>query len=685
MADRYEIKGRLGRGGIGAVYQAFDHHLGRDVAIKRLLPMEETRLNDSAENSLASEAKALASLSHPNIVTIFEFGEDDQGPFVVFELIEGDTLKDLISEGALSESDFYEVADQILDALIAAHKMNLLHRDIKPANIMLSWLPSGKFQIKMLDFGLAKFAQEPSTQTLDQKGSFLGSIDYIAPEQIELFPLDQRTDLYSLGCVLYFSLTQKPPFNGSSMAETMNNHLAGKVVALENLRPDIPIAVCRWVMSLISLHPSERPNDALTALQSFIRAKKLTNESLTDSIPTAKLVVPVVATAQPVTQPRVLEDTRQIVSSPSPMTPVVPRPSGPSSGDSKLITGRYQPKPKPEPVSRKAIFGLVGSLAILIIVAGFVIAGDRRERKRIEEKERLALEAEQRRVVKPAPAKPQIQKGSPVSSSALPMYESRRSAKLPQLPSPGTNFAYYSVNGELQNREGEPYDFDSPGETLGAISNAAQGINKFHLLKRTEDDKMVPSIVTKQEGQRTIVFNSGQKLSLTAQSARRQEITSSQFTFAMIVSLPANASGSIFRFSVNDANGEFLAKPIRTVFINNRLRAIVSDTENAASLVLPAKQYRAVIIEIDADKDTLSLYQRSREGRQVLPGDKVVPLKLDGPLRLSNYEFGNLMFPKRASQRRAVEMPAIAIYSSILTPVQKNQMVDALFKAIEKP
>ena len=109
---------------------------------------------------------------------------------------------------------------------MSAQELNLLHRDIKPGNIMLTWLPSERFQVKILDFGLAKFSQAPSTQTLDQSGSFLGSIKYIAPEQIEVEPLDQRTDLYSLGCVYYFALTQKPPFAGDSVAETMTNHPA---------------------------------------------------------------------------------------------------------------------------------------------------------------------------------------------------------------------------------------------------------------------------------------------------------------------------------------------------------------------------------------------------------------------------------------------------------------------------
>lgn len=274
MSDKYEIKGKLARGGVGAVFRAYDRHLGRDVALKRLLPIEDTQLNDSGGDTLAMEAKALASLSHPNIVTIFEFGEDEKGPFAVFELIEGDTLKKVIGEGALSEEDFFEVAEQMLDALVAAQRINILHRDIKPANIMLQWLPSGKFQVKILDFGLSKFTAKPSKQTLDQKGAFLGSIDFIAPEQIELEPLDFRTDLYSLGCVLYFSLTQKAPFRGDDLTRTLRNHLEHVVTPIGELRPDLSAEVGDWLMRLIERNADERPETAMQALEELETARR---------------------------------------------------------------------------------------------------------------------------------------------------------------------------------------------------------------------------------------------------------------------------------------------------------------------------------------------------------------------------------------------------------------------------
>ncbi|MEM9017755.1 MAG: protein kinase [Verrucomicrobiota bacterium] len=322
MSERYEIRGKLGRGGMSAVYRAFDTVMGREVAIKRLLSLEETNLNEQASTELLEkEAAALARFQHPNIVTVYAFERDEEGPFVVMELVDGEDLHDVLADGALSWDDFQDVARQCLEPLVDAGEQNLLHRDIKPGNIMLTMTASERFVVKILDFGLAKFSQQPSTQTLDQKGSFLGSIDYIAPEQLELRPLDQRTDLYSLGCVLYYSLAQEAPFSGETPAETTMNHLHHRCKRIHELRSDVPEVVCDWLMKLIERSPSDRPPDARTALEQFGAA--LRGDTLEEEIPVAQFAEPIPSASEPIA---VVAPTGDV--SPPPTGDVSPPPTG---------------------------------------------------------------------------------------------------------------------------------------------------------------------------------------------------------------------------------------------------------------------------------------------------------------------------------------------------------------------
>jgi len=271
--ERYEIKGKVGEGGRGAVYRAYDRQLNRSVAIKRLFSDGGA---DDEDDAVIKESHALSAINSPHIVRVFDVSQDEEGPYVVMEFLDGKTLHEVVSKAPLVPEDFKTVAEQSLEALIAAHEAKLLHRDIKPSNLMLTWLPSGRIQLKLLDFGLAKFTEKPAIQTVAQKGSVLGSIYFMAPEQFEHTPLDARTDLYSLGCVLYYSLTGEYPFDGESVTEVMASHIQGSCGDLASHRPDIAPALCGWVMSLLARDQDGRPATAQAALESFEQVRKAT-------------------------------------------------------------------------------------------------------------------------------------------------------------------------------------------------------------------------------------------------------------------------------------------------------------------------------------------------------------------------------------------------------------------------
>ncbi|NLT69235.1 MAG: serine/threonine protein kinase [Verrucomicrobiaceae bacterium] len=273
MSNRYEILEQIGKGGLGAVYKALDTQLQREVAIKRVLTADQATEEEVQEAAakLMAEAQTLSSLNHPNIVTVFDVGQDESGGFVVMELLKGETLDETVERGVLTQEDFTEVVYQTMEALIAAQANNVIHRDIKPTNIMVIWQASGKFQLKILDFGLAKFSRAPSVQTMDQDESVMGSIFFMAPEQFERGELDARTDLYQMGCVYYNALTGQYPFNGDTAPQVMNAHLQHKVIPLDQVRPDLSPSICQWVMWMINRDIAHRPDDARDALKRWPR------------------------------------------------------------------------------------------------------------------------------------------------------------------------------------------------------------------------------------------------------------------------------------------------------------------------------------------------------------------------------------------------------------------------------
>lgn len=270
MADRYKVYEQLGAGGVGAVFRAYDSQLKRWVAIKRLNISQEAR--DSGSNlheELRQEADSLASLRNPNIVTIFDVASDDEGLFIVMELLEGEDLADVVARGPLPYDDFKELAYQTMEGLLAAHQHHILHRDIKPENIKVERLPGGRMQSKIIDFGLARIGLKARKQTEDISGSVLGSIHYMAPEQLTRQPVDERTDLYSLGCVFYEALSGKKAFDGPTMAEVIDKHVNHEVTALHEIAPHVPPWLGSWVARLMAPHPDDRPANAQQAIEEF--------------------------------------------------------------------------------------------------------------------------------------------------------------------------------------------------------------------------------------------------------------------------------------------------------------------------------------------------------------------------------------------------------------------------------
>ncbi len=282
----YEITGKLGTGGMGEVYLARDLNLERPVALK-VLPTAVAE-DASRLKRLQREAKALATLDHPNIVTVYSVEEAEGTHFLTMAYIEGKTLAEWIPENGMHIEELLGLAAALSDALAAAHERGIIHRDLKPANIMVD--ASGR--LRVLDFGLARFEEtspvpaDHPTQKMDEpitkQGLVMGTIPYMSPEQAEGKLLDARSDLFSLGVIMYEMVTGSRPFAGDTPASLISSILRDEPPSVTDLRPDVPEALKELIVGCLAKSPDDRFSSAQDVrIQLDVLSRELTAGSIT--------------------------------------------------------------------------------------------------------------------------------------------------------------------------------------------------------------------------------------------------------------------------------------------------------------------------------------------------------------------------------------------------------------------
>lgn len=271
FGNKYQLLKHIGAGGMGTVYLAKQRGLNREVVVK-LLKQETQHDNDSIQR-FEREAQTLSQLNHPHIVGVYDFGQDGDLSYMVMEYIQGVSLGALMqNQGKLDIDLFMLIARQLLAALREAHRLHIIHRDIKPSNIMLASRPNSQdITVKVLDFGLVKNINEDSDLTGQHK--LVGTISYLAPEQILGKEVDQRADVYALGVLFYHMLAGQKPFQGRDLA-VLHQHISEQPQPLAQLvspHANIPASIIDLVHQCLAKSPQDRPKDAGALLEELER------------------------------------------------------------------------------------------------------------------------------------------------------------------------------------------------------------------------------------------------------------------------------------------------------------------------------------------------------------------------------------------------------------------------------
>lgn len=290
--SHYQILEKLGEGGMGAVYAAEDTNLGRRVALKVLPPAMAT--DPERLQRFQREAKTVAALNHPNIVTLFSVEETDEIRFITMELVEGKSLDQIIAGRSLTMERFYQIGVPLADALSAAHRRGVTHRDLKPGNIMVS--EDGR--VKVLDFGLAKLQVDPdsasgadeATQALTQEGVVMGTIPYMSPEQVQAKTVDHRTDIFSLGVIFYEMATGKRPFGGDSSADLVSSILRDAPRPANEVNVDLPNHLGRIIKRCLEKEAARRYQTALDIRNELEELQRDTKAADVESAPSVAVL-----------------------------------------------------------------------------------------------------------------------------------------------------------------------------------------------------------------------------------------------------------------------------------------------------------------------------------------------------------------------------------------------------------
>ena len=261
LAERYHILKRIGEGGMGRVYLGEHVKMNRQCAIKVMSP---ALVNDhESATRFAREASSAARIIHPNVAAVFDYGESEGLVYLVMEYVEGEPLSRIIArEAPLAVERAIDLTRQIADGLGAAHELGIIHRDLKPDNILIARTRGGREVAKVVDFGIAKAMQESGGEALTRTGLVIGTPEFMSPEQLLGDPIDARSDLYALGCIMHLMLTATPPFDAATREQMIKRRLSESAPRVQAIDPGLPDSLDRIVARLLARSPSDRYGSA---------------------------------------------------------------------------------------------------------------------------------------------------------------------------------------------------------------------------------------------------------------------------------------------------------------------------------------------------------------------------------------------------------------------------------------